>query len=48
MENYDAQLKALHEILVAAMKTKQNTDASFADGLDQAIHAFKHLYLGDH
>jgi nickel superoxide dismutase len=37
-----------HAVMVAAMKTKQNVDAKFADELDSAIHALKHVYNASH
>lgn len=46
-QGYDAYLKRLadhHAVMVAAMKTKQNTDPAFADALHHAIDALAVYY----
>lgn len=46
-EGYDAYLKSLadhHAVIVAAMKAKQNTEASYAEALDKAIDALAAHY----
>ncbi|CAK0821639.1 unnamed protein product [Prorocentrum cordatum] len=43
-DEYLEVLALHHAVMVAAMKTKQNTDPSFADALDAAIEALKPVY----
>jgi len=46
-EGYDAYLKSLadhHAVMVAAIKTKQNTEASYAEALDKTIDALAAHY----
>lgn len=47
MDNYEANLKALHQIIVYSMKCKQTTDAANTKKLLEAIHTLEHTYLGD-
>merc|ERR1712113_288029 len=44
-QEYLEVLALHHAVMVAAMKTKQNTDMSFVDALDKAIDALKHVYI---
>ncbi len=45
MDNYVEQLKAVHAIMIAAMRAKQNVDTKYADALQTAIHDYAHIYL---
>jgi nickel superoxide dismutase len=45
-ENYEARLKALHGMMVAAMKCKQTVDLKNVEELKALIHEFKTLYFG--
>jgi nickel superoxide dismutase len=45
MDDYEEQLVAVHTIIVAAMKAKQNSDTAYADALEKAIHDYAHIYL---
>ncbi len=47
-EKYKDQLAGLHAILVYAMKAKQSTEVAVTEMLKDAIHAFEHMYFGDH
>jgi nickel superoxide dismutase len=47
-DHYEDKLVALHEIIVAAMKTKQSTDTERVDALEKAIHKFEGLYHHHH
>ena len=44
---YDAQLEALHDLTVLAVKTKQTTDLKYVTELRATLHAFRALYRGD-
>ena len=44
--NYEAQLKTLHSIMIAAMKAKQTVDLKYTEELRELIHTFEHLYFG--
>ena len=46
MDNYDHNLKTLHEIIVYSMKAKQTTDLANVKKLNELIHAFEHVYMG--
>jgi len=41
---YTDMLKALHRVIVSAMKTKQSLDSANADALEKAILDFRALY----
>merc|ERR1719345_295630 len=43
-DEYLEVLALHHAVMVAAMKTKQNTDPAFADALDASIEALKPVY----
>ena len=43
--NYEAELKALHEILVYAMKCKQTLDVKNVDALLKSLEKFNKLYF---
>ena len=47
-EKYVAQLKALHGLLVAAMKAKQTTDLAHVATLRELLGQFRALYFGHH
>lgn len=46
-DNYDTNLKTLHEILIASMKAKQTTDLANVEKLKSLIHDFEHTYMGE-
>ncbi len=46
-EEYVEQLVACHQILVAAMKTKQSADPDAAEYLEDLVEDFRDLYLGE-
>ncbi len=48
MDDYTEQLKAVHAIIVAAMKTKQTVDPDNVAALEDAISKYKTIYLGAH
>jgi nickel superoxide dismutase len=45
-EAYDAKLKLIHGIIVAAMKTKQSLESENIDTLEANIKAFQVVYTG--
>lgn len=48
---YDAYLKSLamhHELMIAAMKSKQTTDTAAVERLREAIHDIQHIWEPDH
>ncbi|MEZ6095798.1 MAG: superoxide dismutase [Ni] [Pirellulaceae bacterium] len=45
-ERYDAQLKAAHSVMVAAMKCKQDVDAATAETLKKSIYDLYRAYEG--
>lgn len=47
-ENYATSLKLSHEIIVAAMKTKQTSDQATADALQAAVTAYREHYFALH
>ncbi len=50
-EGYETYLNTLalhHELLVAAMKSKQTTDVAAAARLRDAIHGIEHVWVEDH
>ena len=47
MENYEANLKALHQIIVYSMKCKQTTDIKNVEKLKELIHTLEHTYMGE-
>jgi nickel superoxide dismutase len=47
MDKYEENLKVLHEIMIASMKAKQTTDLKTIEKLNELIHSFEHLYMGD-
>lgn len=47
MENYEANLKTLHEIMIYSMKSKQTTDLANVEKLKELIQHFELLYLGE-
>ena len=46
-DDYVNQLSLLHQIQVAAMKTKQTTDAKWISELRSLVKAFRVAYFGD-
>jgi nickel superoxide dismutase len=48
MDRYDENLKTLHQIIIYSMKAKQSTDLANVVKLNELIHTFEHLYLGEH
>ena len=46
MKKNQKMLAVLHEICVYAMKAKQTTDLKYIKKLNDAVHAFTHLYFG--
>lgn len=44
--HYVDNLKAAHEVIVYAMKAKQNADPKVVDQLREAVHEFEHIYMG--
>lgn len=50
-DGYDAYLNTLalhHELIIAAMKAKQTTDAAAVKRLQEAIHGIEHVWVKDH
>ena len=47
MDDYEKKLGLLHEILVASMKAKQEADLKHVKKLNELIHAFEHIYIGE-
>jgi len=47
MDNYEANLKTLHQIIVYSMKSKQTTDVTNAQKLSELIHQLEHDYFGE-
>ena len=47
-EQYAEKLQTLHQIMIHAMKAKQSTDLTHVNKLNQLIHSFEHLHLGEH
>jgi len=47
-ENYAEQLSLLHQMLIAAMKSKQTTDTTYTDQLKELIAQFDKLYFKAH
>lgn len=45
---YDQQLTLLHQLLIAAMKTKQTTDLEFVAELKTLLTQFEKLYFAPH
>jgi nickel superoxide dismutase len=45
--NYEAELKALHGMMLAAMKCKQTVDLKNVEDLKALIHRFEALYFGE-
>lgn len=43
--NYDAKLKTLHGMMIAAMKCKQTVDLKNVEDLKALIHRFEELYF---
>jgi nickel superoxide dismutase len=46
-DEYIEQVVACHQILVAAMKTKQSADPDAAEYLEDLVEDFRDLYLGE-
>ena len=46
-ENYEAKLKALHGMMISAMKCKQTVDLKNVEDLKALIHQFEALYFGE-
>lgn len=44
--NYEAELKALHGMMLSAMKCKQTVDLKNVEDLKALIHRFEALYFG--
>lgn len=44
-ENYEAKLKALHGMMISAMKCKQTVDLKNVEDLKALIHQFEALYF---
>lgn len=47
MDNYEANLKTLHQIIVYSMKCKQTTDLKNAEKLGELVHQLEHNYFGE-
>jgi nickel superoxide dismutase len=47
MDNYEENLKLLHEIMIYSMKSKQTTDLANVEKLNELIAQFETLYLGE-
>lgn len=47
-EQYTEKLQVLHQIMVYSMKSKQSTDLAHVVKLNELIHKFEHLYIGEH
>lgn len=47
-KKYEAQLVALHELLVYAMKAKQTTDLAYIEKLRKGVETFEGLYFHKH
>ena len=45
--DYDRKLRALHQMLVSAMKCKQTTEQKHVNALHTLIHEFEDLYFKD-
>lgn len=48
MKNYDKQLALLHQMLLAAMKSKQTTDVKHVEQLKKLLGEFETLYFAPH
>ncbi|MGE4488372.1 MAG: superoxide dismutase [Ni] [Kiritimatiellales bacterium] len=46
-EKYTAELKLLHSMMVASMKSKQTVDLQYVQELRSLIHEFEHVYFGE-
>lgn len=46
-DKYLKELSTLHRMLVTSMKCKQTTDLTKVEELNELIHEFEHLYLGE-
>jgi len=46
-KKYVDLLTGLHDIQIKAMKCKQTADLKAVEDLREAVHAFRHLYLGE-
>ncbi len=46
-KNYDKKLALLHQMLVFSMKSKQTTDLSHVNKLNELVKDFKKLYFSD-
>lgn len=47
MDNYEENLKTLHEIIIYSMKAKQTTDLKHVEKLNELIHHLEHTYMGE-
>ncbi len=47
-KNYTEKLSLLHQMLVAAMKSKQTTDTKYPDQLRELLKKFEQLYFAPH
>ncbi|MEI6892763.1 MAG: superoxide dismutase [Ni] [Pontiella sp.] len=47
MDQYEENLKTLHQIIVYSMKSKQTTDVKNAEKLTELIHNLEHSYFGE-
>jgi nickel superoxide dismutase len=47
MDQYEKNLKTLHEILIYSMKAKQTTDLANVKKLNELIHTLEHTYMGE-
>jgi nickel superoxide dismutase len=47
MDNYEENLKTLHEIIIYSMKCKQTTDVANTVKLSELIHSLQHTYMGE-
>jgi len=45
---YQAQLTALHQLIVYSMKSKQSTDLAQVENMRNALEAFEKAYFGEH
>lgn len=45
---YQEKLTLLHQMLVTAMKCKQEASLEHVDRLEKLLHQFEHAYMGEH
>jgi nickel superoxide dismutase len=47
-QKYITELTLMHELLVNAMKCKQNIDPKIPEAMRETLHQFEHSYFPDH